>query len=241
MRLPLVVSVLFIAVPISAQQPASSKKTEGAPKPKIVAPAPTPAPKRGVLGRIFGKKPTPTPAPTPQPVVAAKPKPRPRPKARPAAQPEETTPAAVAETPKPAGASTPPAGDQPPKPAGTADPAATTEPSAAPAGEQPKNTAKNTKPGKPGKNTPKPAETANLDEATKYQNARTAALEDEKIKDLKNKADSAISEDEAQRTSLAYNKALFRKIRDLDPSIDAYVDKLEQAMMKRLSAEKKSN
>lgn len=239
MRLPLVVSVLFVALPISAQQPASTKKTEGAPKPKIVAPAPNTPPKRGVMSRIFGKKPTPTPAPTPQPVAAAKPKPK-RPKARPAPKPAETQPAEVAETPAPAtGETTPAAGDQPPTPTDAPAPAAATEPPPAAAAEPPKTTAKNTKPGKPGKNTPKPPE-ANLDDDTKYKNARTAALEDEKIKDLKGKADSALTEDEAQRTSLAYNKALFKKIREVDPSIDAYVDKLEQAMMKRLSAEKKN-
>jgi hypothetical protein len=78
-----------------------------------------------------------------------------------------------------------------------------------------------------------------VDDATKYKNAHATAVEDAQIKELKAKADSALAEDEAHRASIAYNKALFRKIRTLDPSLDAYVDKLEDAMMKRLNAEKK--
>ncbi len=238
MRLPLVVFVIFAATPLLGQQPAAAKKTDSAPKPKIVAPAPTPEPKRGVMSRIFGKKPTPTPtpAPTPQPVVKPKAKPRPKPKATPAPV-EGTTPAPApgetptpeSETPKPEApkpeAGTPPAEADPAKP-----PAETTE------GEQPKTTGK---PGKPPKGTkPQPPEPV-LDDATKYTNARTKAVEDAQIKELKNKADSAIAEDEAHRASVAYNKALFRKIRQLDPSLEGYVEKLEDAMMKRLNAEKR--
>jgi hypothetical protein len=223
MRLPLVVFLTLAVTPIFAQQPASSKKTEGAPKPKIVAPAPTPAPKRGVFSRMFGRKPTPTPtpAPTPQPVAKPKSKPRPKPKAVTTAEP-----ATPADAPKPATTESQPPkpGDETPAPSETAKPETKPEP-------------KTAKPGKPVKNAPKPAE--NLDDATKYKNARATALEDAQIKELKEKADSAVADDEAHRASMAYNKALFRKIRQVDPSIDGYVDKLEEAMMKRLSAEKR--
>jgi hypothetical protein len=150
-------------------------------------------------------------------------------KPKPAAE-ETEAPAATAET-KPAGEEPKPATTaetEPPKP-GDEKPAAETEP--------PKATAKPGKSGK-GKTPPKPVD-PNLDDATKYKNARSNALEDAQIKELRGKADSAIAEDEAHRASVAYNKALFRKIRELDPSLDGYVDKLEDVMMKRLNAEKR--
>lgn len=237
MRLPLVVFVTFaVATPIFGQQPAAAKKTDNAPKPKIVAPAPTPEPKRGVMSRIFGgkPKPTPTPAPTPQPVaVKPKPKPRPKPKATPApAETEAPAPAATPAEPAKPEAEKPPTGEPAKPEAEPAKPAAET-----PAAEEPK--AAPAKPGKPVKGAkPQPAE-PELDDATKYKNAKAKAAEDAAIKDLKTKADSAIEEDDAHRASVAYNKALFRKIRQLDPSLENYVEKLEDAMMKRLNAEKR--
>ena len=77
-----------------------------------------------------------------------------------------------------------------------------------------------------------------MDDTEKYKVARATALEDAAIKDLKAKADGAINESEAHAASVAYNRALFRKIREIEPSLDGYVDKLETAMMKRLSGEK---
>jgi len=265
MRLSLVVFVSFATLGFSAEQSPASKKVEDAPKPKIVAPAaPTPAPKRSVLGRIFGPKATPTPAPEPTPAPVVKPKPRPKPK--PKADTEETPDTNADKTPpkpkkpdgekpdaekpdseKPKPADKPadekpsdkPAAD---KPAGETSAPATDKP----AGETPNPEDQPPKPkggkaGKNAKNTPKaakPADAPNLDDATKYKNAHATALEDEKIKDLKTKADSAIDESEAHKASVAYNKALFHKIREIDGSIDGYVDKLEAAMMKRLDAEK---
>ncbi len=258
MRLPLVVFVALSTVSFAAEGPVVPKKAdkiEDAPKPKIVAPAaPTPAPKRSMLGRIFGKKPapapTPTPAPTPAPVVKPKPKPRAKPKAeetteeKPAAENSKTPPPEKKkpETEKPEKPVT-----EPPAPAKNpeADKPATDKPQtdkpaeAAPSSDLPPKPGKGAKGSKTAKNTPKadkPAE--NLDDATKYKNAHATALEDEKIKDLKAKADSAIDDAEAHRASVAYNKALFRKIREIDSSLDGYVDKVEEAMMKRLEAEK---
>ena len=224
MRLPLVVFISFSITAFAAQPAAAPKKTEEAVKPKVVEAAPTPAPKRSVFGRMFGgkPKPTPTPAPTPAPVVKPKPKPKARPKA--AATPEEPAPA---ETAKPTEATTPPAPTKPET--DTAKPAVETAPPAP-------------KPGKTGKSASKPKapEAPALDDDTKYKNARTTALADEQIKELKTKADSAVDEEEAHRASVAYNKALFRKIRQVDPSLDAYVDPIEAAMMKRLTAEKRN-
>jgi hypothetical protein len=265
MRLPLVVFVSLSTLGFSAEPPTvpkpAPKKIEDAPKPKILAPpAPTPAPKRSVLGRIFGSKPKPepTPAPTPAPVaVKPKPKARPKPKAAEVAEPNSETPDAEAsktpppkkkpegetpdsEKPKPAvkpEAETP----APPEKPATETPTAEKPPGDAPATEdQPPKPGKNSKASKNAKNTPpKPAKPeVVLDDATKYKNAHAAALADEKIKDLKAKADNAVDDAEAHKASVAYNKALYRKIREIDGSLEGYVDKLEQAMMKRLEAEK---
>lgn len=186
MRLPLVVLVILSVATLSAQQPAATKPKNtaaAAPKPKVLPSTPAPAPKRGVLSRIFGPKETPAPTPAP------------------------TTPKPVVKPTRP----------RPPKPPETQDPQTVS-----------------TKPAKP----PKTTEPAVLDDATKYKNARKVALEDEQIQELKSKADSALDEDEAHRASIAYNRALFRKIRQVEPSIDGYVDQLESAMMKRLNSER---
>jgi hypothetical protein len=237
MRLLLVFLFAFALAPLSAQQPATRPKTTDAPKPKVLAPpAPTPPPKKGFFGRVFRgrEKVTPPPAPTPTPAPVTKPKPKPRPKPVKPSTDETEPPKPSPETKPPTEAATPPAETTPPSPAPAKPP---TEAAATPDAGKPAP-----KPGKGGRNAKKgtaekPAEV--LDDATKYKNAHTAAVGDPQIKDLKAKADSALAEDEAHRATVAYNKALFRKIRDLDPSLDAYVDKLEQAMMKRLNAEKK--
>ena len=255
MRLPLVVLAIFSVLPLSAQDSTASKKTEGAPKPKIVAPAaPTPAPKRGVMGRIFGPKATPAPTPAPVPTIV-KPKPRPRPKAPKPEEPKADTTKPDQE--KPATDSKPPKPEPTTEKPGTEPPAPTEKPAdEKPAAEKPADekppvdnappkpdkSAKAGKTGKGGKNAPKspakPTENANLDDGTKYTNAKATALEDEKIKDLKTKAENAVDDAEAHRASVAYNKALYRKIREIDSSLDGYVERLEEAMMKRLDAEK---
>lgn len=77
-----------------------------------------------------------------------------------------------------------------------------------------------------------------LDDATKFKLVRARAVEDPQLKELKAKADSELDESEAQKAGAAYNRALFRKIREIEPSLDGYVDKVEGAMSKRLAAEK---
>lgn len=90
---------------------------------------------------------------------------------------------------------------------------------------------------KPSRTSKKP-ELAGLDDAAKFKAVKSTALEDADIKALKTKADTTVDEAEAHRTSIEYNKALFRKIRSIEPSLGAYVESVEQAMMKRLGAEK---
>jgi hypothetical protein len=229
MRKLLVILFISISLPAFAQT---------APKPRVIAkpaqPTPTPAPKKTLFGRVFGK-PEPTPAPTPEPKATPKPKPKvakPKPRATevaPSTQPDSEAPAEkppgdTPPTPEPAPAQ--PEGNTPPKTEATA----TKPESTPPAAEAPK-IAKGvkTKPEKPAK-----PDLSNLDEAGKYQAIKELAAKDPAIVELRTKADSTIDEADAKRASLAYNRALFQKIRALEPSLDAYVDRLEQAVLKRL-------
>ncbi len=206
---------LLVILFITATLPAFAQTTPAPRAAKKPAEAtPTPEPKKSFLGRIFGKptiKATPTPEPTPTP---AKPKPRiqkpkPTPTPAPAANPSTETP------PTPDPVAVQPEIAKPPKPE--------KKPVAVP----PKiaTTAK-PKPEKP--------DVSNLDEPAKYQVFKQLAAQEPEIIELRNKADTAIDEAEAKKTSIAYNRALFQKIRALEPSLDAYVDRLEQAVLKRL-------
>lgn len=79
-----------------------------------------------------------------------------------------------------------------------------------------------------------------MDDATKFKTLKALALEDAQVKELKARADTAVDDADAHRASVAYNKALFQKIRELDPSVVPYAEKIEQAMMKRLNGEKRA-
>ncbi len=60
-------------------------------------------------------------------------------------------------------------------------------------------------------------------------------MEDPEVQALKQKADEAVTDDEANKAQRAYNKALFAKMRKLDPLIKERIDRMEAAMMKRLN------
>jgi hypothetical protein len=51
---------------------------------------------------------------------------------------------------------------------------------------------------------------------------------------LRDKADNATSDDAEREAELEYNKALFKKLHAMDPSISDYIDRMEKATMKRL-------
>lgn len=76
------------------------------------------------------------------------------------------------------------------------------------------------------------------DEAGKFKAAKAKALEDAQIKDLKSKADGEVNEAEAHKALMNYNRALFQKIREVDPSVSDYSSKVEQSMTKRIGSEK---
>lgn len=71
-------------------------------------------------------------------------------------------------------------------------------------------------------------------EKAKYNLARAKAVEDGEVRELKAKADAATSDEEGRKTLRAYNKALFDKMRQLDPSISERADRIEAAVIKRL-------
>lgn len=71
-------------------------------------------------------------------------------------------------------------------------------------------------------------------ERYKFTEAKRQALEDSGVQDLKIKADTAPTEDEARKGLRAYNKALFQKMRKIDPSIKERIDATEAAILKRL-------
>lgn len=263
MRKPLVIifSLALTIAPLTAQEPIPRARVVA--PPAAEKPKPTPAPRRSLGEVLFGKKqtPTPTPAPTPRPrqrqrqratqeepaaatetaapaeaKADAQPKPETKPDAAPAEKPEPNTKPALITAPEsaPEPAAKP---DAEPK----SEPAANTdaEPKPEPKPEEPKPV-KGAKGHKPKTEKAKP-DTAGMDDAAKFKTLKALALEDAQVKELKAKADSAVSEADAHRASVAYNKALFQKIRELDPSVAPYSEKIEQAMMKRLNSEKRAS
>lgn len=213
------IAALFLTsfvLPLHAQRSAVPPRYVNVP-PEKEAVAKKSGDSRSFLQRIFGARPTPiptprpTPAPTPKPVIKKRPKPTPA--------PDSTTPDATTKvTPKT-------------RPAVTV----TSPTSVAPA---PATTVKpKTGKGAVKKGAPISTDPAGLDEVTRFRNAKSKALEDARIKDLKGKADSEVNEAEAHKALMNYNKALFQKIREVDPSVSDYSGKVEQSMTKRIGSE----
>ena len=88
------------------------------------------------------------------------------------------------------------------------------------------------------KGTPSAVDSTGADDATKFKAAKARAQEDAHLKDLKSKADGEVNEAEAHKALVAYNRALFQKIREIDPSVSDYAGKVEQSMTKRIGSEK---
>ena len=184
--------------------------------PRVVAPAvekpEKPVQTRSFFQRLFGPRATPTPAPTPAPVVTHRPKPKPKP------APETPSDAPAKVTPK-ATTKVRPADAVPPTPT-----VATTSPK--------------TGKGAGKKGAASAGALAAGDDAARFKAAKAKALEDAHIKDLKGKADGEVNESEAHKALVNYNRALFQKIREVDPSVSDYAGKVEQSMSKRLGSEK---
>lgn len=74
-----------------------------------------------------------------------------------------------------------------------------------------------------------------LVEKSKYDEAKTRAMQDPEVQRAKEKADTALSEEDGRVALRAYNRALFGKMRELDDSIRERIDTTEEAILKRLS------
>lgn len=242
----------------SEKSPAKSASKAGDPPAAPaaeVAPTPTPKPHhRNFFEWLFGShrhKATPTPA-----AMAVVPSPTPRRSARRTSNTPEAvvavkptpTPRAGSTTPKPsptprhtAKSETTPKSENPettPKPE-SAKPEKVVSTTPAPAAVTPPKAT----PSRKGKTKATPsaspegaaaAEDADTKEQARFEAARTKALDDPHVKSLKDKADAASTEEESHTTLRAYNKALFEKIRKIDPSVSDYSDQLEKAILKRL-------
>lgn len=218
------------ATPAPKPTPAPKVRATPTPKPTPVpkatpAPRPTPAPKPTKVKKVPATPipaATATPAPAPKRGWFRKAKPTPEPKATPAPVP---TPA-----PRPKAQRKPKV--TAPEPEETTVPPATPEPKPARAPEP--------KPVKPPKTT-RPAPAASIDgtdveavEREKFLQAKQKALQESEVQDLKIKADTSPTEEEAKKAMRDYNRALFRKMRSIDPSIKDRIDATESAIMRRL-------
>jgi hypothetical protein len=172
----------------------------------VATPLPVEAPRRGFWDRVLGRN---------------------RSAAKDDAKPEKaapkTTPAPRITAKRPAPAAKPAAASDtssaPPKPAATPRRAAVSRPPAS-------RSAAALDPGDEG--------TSEAEERAKFAEAKTKALESTALQDLKLKADTATDEDEARRSLRAYNKALFLRMRQIDPSIRERIDATEAFILKRL-------
>jgi hypothetical protein len=88
------------------------------------------------------------------------------------------------------------------------------------------------------KSTPAPETTGPVDpetaEKNRFESVKARALEDPQIQEIKAKADSAATEEEGKKALRAYWKALFNKMRRLDPSLKEHIDIMESVIDKHL-------
>jgi hypothetical protein len=227
-----------------------SKKRKGTPAP-AASPSPEATPKPGTTPRkgAAPRKPTATPEAespsaesTPKPANATPaPKPTPAPKATPTPKPTPTPKASP--TPKATNVKSGKPPETTPKPE---KPAATPKPEKAPSTTPAPATPAATPTGKKGKtkpvateanatSEPAPEVDPEVKEKARFETAKAKALEDAQIKGLKAKADGATTEEESKTALRNYNKALFQKIKKIDPSVSEWSDRMEAAILKRLS------
>ena len=69
----------------------------------------------------------------------------------------------------------------------------------------------------------------------RYEQAKAKAKEDPAVKALKARVDQAATEEEARTTSVAYNKALFRKVREIDREATDRATAVEFAIIRKIN------
>jgi len=70
----------------------------------------------------------------------------------------------------------------------------------------------------------------------KFQAAKTKALSDPEIMDMQSKADS-VTGDDAKAATKRYYRALYDKMRDIDPTLKDRIDRTEAATLRRVDQE----
>lgn len=224
---PILLVVLALLMPEpSIAQSTSSRRASAKPTPIPVA---TPIPrKRSFFERLFGRRPKATPVPA---------EPTPSPKVRTARSVKATPTRTTSRTSrrKPSTTAEKPAATETSAEPSTSTPAATPAPK--PAARKTASKPAATTPAR----TPEPSTAGTTDpeelDRQKYDAAKAKAMEDPEIQALKKKADEAVSDDEAIKAQRAYNKALFAKMRKLDPLIKERIDQMEAALMKKLGSQ----
>ena len=68
----------------------------------------------------------------------------------------------------------------------------------------------------------------------RFRDVKAKALADPHVKELQEKSDNAAEGDEQQKASREYYRALFNKMRRLDPSLKERIDRTEAATLRRL-------
>ncbi len=251
--LPVFLAVLGFAATAVAQD-APAKKPAFVPTASPAEPS-ADAPKkesRSVLQTLFGsRQKRPPVAPKPAPKVAAatpapappEPEPAPKPKiakTKPGKKPAQTVTAPLAKKSKSKSDPTEPAPE--PTVAKTEPPAAAPDKPEPPAPPAPAPVKKSRK----GKTAPTTAAQQGVEppadadpeakEKFRFDQAKAKAAEDPDVMELKAKADSAISDEDARSAQRAYNKALFSKMRKIDGSLEERINSMEAAILKRLDA-----
>ncbi len=91
------------------------------------------------------------------------------------------------------------------------------------------------KPEEPVVETKTPAE-EEAEETSHFVAAKAKALADERVQDLQSKADSATG-DEAKAATRRYYRALYEKMREIDPTLKDRIDRTEEATLRRVEQE----
>jgi hypothetical protein len=74
------------------------------------------------------------------------------------------------------------------------------------------------------------------EETSHFQAAKTKALQDQHVQALQSKADAATGDD-AKAAMRRYYRALYEKMRDIDPTIKDRIDRTEEATLRRVEQE----
>ena len=247
--LPAFLAILSLGATALAQDTPPAKKSAFDPTATpsaVFTPSPEPEPKsQGLFQRLFGSRrpqgsyqPAPAP-PTPQPSATPAPKPmvakkdagsgaptakvKPRPKKRiPKVKPAE-------------GEAAPGVAQNEPPAVAPENPDAPATPAPPPVKKARRGKGAPVAPAQGGVEPPPDAD-PETKEKFRLDQAKAKASEDPEVMELKAKADSAVSDEDARSAQRAYNKALFGKMKKIDGSLDERIDSMEAAILKRLDA-----